>query len=464
MQGGIFAILAVSAAAQDSSTAMQPVPLIVDSGLALRVIMTQKLRFKLNESVHGQLTDPVYAFDREVIPSGTEVTGRLVGFKRPSRWVRAWSLMGGNFTPLREPQIEFESLQLKDGRTVTLQTDVTRGTNTVVRFSDANAPPKGRIATARDMARQQIEARKQAVIDAVKAPGKLSRIGDALLSMLPYRPQSLPSGTRFTATLRAPLDFGSASVQSSALEEARSQAPSIDLVNAVLMTSLDSSTAQHGMAVDAIVSRPVFSADNHLIVPEGSHLTGTVVQAKPARIWHRNGKLAFVFTGIQTPAAGIQVTATVTPVMVEGRLESIEVDSASGDVRLDEEGGATVANSKKRFIAPAIAAALAFRTTEGRDAEPDNDADDVGLKPGQTIGATRNFGPRILAGGIGFGLVGMAFGRLSQPFSSVLGFYGAGRLAYSNIVGKGLEVTFPRNTPLEIRFSSQSSTASNKQN
>jgi hypothetical protein len=56
--------------------------------------------------VHGQVTDPVYAFDREVIPSGTEVTGRLVGFKRPSRWLRAWSLMGGNLTPLREPQLE----------------------------------------------------------------------------------------------------------------------------------------------------------------------------------------------------------------------------------------------------------------------------------------------------------------------------------------------------------------------
>jgi hypothetical protein len=96
-------------------------------------------------------------------------------------------------------------------------------------------------------------------------------------------------------------------------------------------------------------------------------------------------------------------------------------------------------------------------------AEPDNDVDDVGLKPGQTIGATNNFGPRLLAGGIGFGLVGMAFGRLSQPFSSVLGFYGASRLAYSNIVGKGQEVTFPKNTPLEIRLSSQRSPASNKQ-
>jgi hypothetical protein len=142
-------------------------------------------------------------------------------------------------------------------------------------------------------------------------------------------------------------------------------------------------------------------------------------------------------------------------------LESVEVDAAAGDVRLDEEGGATVANSKKRFITPAIAAVLAFRSTEGRDAEPDGDADDALLKPGKTIAAQNNFGPRILAGGIGFGLVGMAFGRLSQPFSSILGFYGAGRLAYSNIVGKGQEVTFPKNTPVEIRFSPQNSQASN---
>jgi hypothetical protein len=162
-----------------------------------------------------------------------------------------------------------------------------------------------------------------------------------------------------------------------------------------------------------------------------------------------------MFTRIDAPpttVAGIAPTQ-----LVEGRLESVGVDDTAGNVRLDEEGGATVQDSKKRFIAPAIAALFALRSTEGKDTEPDNDADDAAFKAGKIPGSTggNHFGSRILSGGIGFGLFGAALGRLSQPVASILGFYGAGRLAYSNIIGRGQEITFPKNTPIEIRFASQ---------
>jgi hypothetical protein len=420
--------------------------------------MTEKLRFKLNEPVRAQVTEPIYAFDREVIPPGAEAAGRITGFRRPSRWIRGWAIMSGNFTPLREPQIEFDTIFLKDGTNLSMATDVTPGTGTVARFSDSKAPAKGRVATAKDKVREQIELRKQAVINAVKAPGKMDRIKDALWSLLPYRPQSLPSGTYFTATLRSPLDFGMATLEASEPEEAGSQPPSLDLVEADLATVLDSHTAQHGMAVEATLSRPVFSADHHLILPEGSHLVRTVVQAQAARHWHRSGKLAFAFTKIEprsTEAPASNQPAPQPIIQAEGHLESVGVDATAGNVQIDDEGGVTVADSKKRFIAPALAVLLASRSTEGKDVEPDNDADDVGgaVRSGRIGGPGNNFGPRILAGGIGFGLVGAALGRLSQPVSSILGFYGAGRLAYSNIVGPGQEITFPKNTPLEIRFS-----------
>jgi hypothetical protein len=228
------------------------------------------------------------------------------------------------------------------------------------------------------------------------------------------------------------------------------------VVNAVLTTPLDSQNAQHGMLVEATLSRPVFSADSHLIFPEGSKLVGTIVQAVPARYWHRAGKLAFMFTQIDAPPS---MTAGPSTQQVEGRLESVGVSDDAGHVKLDAEGGTTVENSKKRFIAPAIAAVLAMRSTEGKDTEPDNDADDAAFKAGKIPGSSGNhFGPRVLAGGIGFGLIGAALGRWSQPVSSILGFYGAGRLAYSNIIGRGQEVMFPRNTPVEIRFSSPDTT------
>jgi hypothetical protein len=438
--------------------AQQTVPLTVDSGRPIAVIMTQKLRYKLNEPVHARVTEPVFAFDREVIPSGAEITGRIVGFDRPSRWVRAYSLMGGNFTPLRQPKVEFDSLVLKNGATLALSTDVTPGMENIVRFTDKNPPPKTRIQTAKELARQQIEARKRAVIDAVKAPGKMDRLKEKIWSMLPYHPQSLPVGTRFTATLKKPLDFGSARFDASESSPAASPSLAGDVVNAVLTTPLDSQNSQHGMPVEAVLSRPVFSADNQLIFPQGSKLVGTVVQAQPARHWHRAGKLAFMFTQIDAPPS---MTAEAVPStrQVEGRLESVGVSDDAGNVKLDAEGGTTVADSKKRFIAPAIAAVLAMRSTEGKDTEPDNDSDDAAFKAGKIPGSSgSHFGPRVLAGGIGFGLLGAALGRWSQPVSSVLGFYGAGRLAYSNIIGRGQEITFPKNTPVEIRFGSQDET------
>jgi hypothetical protein len=130
---------------------------------------------------------------------------------------------------------------------------------------------------------------------------------------------------------------------------------------------------------------------------------------------------------------------------LEGRLDGVEVNTKDGAVQLDEEGGAAGAPSKKRFIMPAITTILAMNGSEGP--EP------VRVHHIPT-GATRNnFGPRLISGGIGFGLLGSALGRLLGPAGPVLGFYGAGRSIYSNIISRGQEITFPADTPIEIRLS-----------
>ena len=155
--------------------------LVVDQGVPLRVIVTDKVRFKKNQPVRARLVEPIYAFDREVLPSGTEALGRISGFRNAPRWMRVTALLGGNFTPLREPELTFDRLVLKDGNSIPIQTAVSAGSDTVVRFStNAKAERKGRIAAATEAARQQIEARKRAVIDAVKAPGKMDRVKEAL--------------------------------------------------------------------------------------------------------------------------------------------------------------------------------------------------------------------------------------------------------------------------------------------
>src|SRR5207244_2563072 len=124
------------------------------------------------------------------------------------------------------------------------------------------------------------------------------------------------------------------------------------------------------------------------------------------------------------------------PIMkeIEGRLEGVEVNRKEGPVQIDEEGGAAAASSKKRFLAPAIMMVLAINGGEGP--EP------VRVHHVPT-GAYRNsYGTRLISGGIGFGLLGSALGRLLGPVGPILGFYGAGRSVYSNVVARGQEVSF----------------------
>jgi hypothetical protein len=423
------------------------IPLVVPEGAPLRIVVKEKLRFKKNQPVHAQTVDPVFAFDREVIPSGTDVEGHISGFKNAPRLVRVRAMLGGNFTPIREPQLAFDSLVLKDGKTIPIQTEVSVGADTVVRFNTGSADPKkGKIATATELARQQIEAKKRAVLDTIKSPGKMDRVKEALWSFAPWHPQYLPAGSRFNAKLLSSLPFGDGTFPQSELIDLGSQPPADAVVAARLTTSLDSLTASHGMRVDAVLTRPLVSPEGHVLFPEGSHLTGNVVQAQAARRWHRNGKLAFMFTQMEPPPAALALADAPGKQEIEGRLEGVEVNGQNGAVQIDEEGGAAAASSKKRFIAPAISMVLAMNGAEGR--EP------VRVHHIPTGAYHNNYAGHLLSGAVGFGLLGGAMGRFMGPVGSALGFYGAARSIYSNVVARGQEVTFPMNTPIEIRFGS----------
>lgn len=446
---GVFVAIGAMPLGAQSPAAAAPVELerlTVPDGAPLRVILTQKLRFRMNQPVHGRVVEPVYAFDREVVPAGAEILGHITGFKSAPRWVRITSMMGGNFTPLREPQLTFDTLMMKDGKSIPIATSVSPGSDTVVRFTAGAAEKKkGKVATATEAARQEIETRKRAVINAVKAPGKMDRVKEAVWSFAPWHPQYLPSASRFNAKLQAPIEFGEVSIAASDLAEVGSQPAPDAIVAARLIPSLDSRISTHGEAVEAVLTRPLFSADNHLIFPEGSRLSGNIVQSEAARYWHRNGKLAFMFTRMELPASLAARVDAPAGQELEGRLDGVEVNGKDGAVQLDEEGGAAAASSKKRLIMPAITTVLAMNGSEGR--EP------VRVRRVPTGAYRNNYAGRLMSGGVGFGLLGTAMGRFLGPIAPALGFYGAGRSIYSNIVARGQEVSFPADTPVEIRLS-----------
>src|SRR5437773_5808769 len=81
------------------------VPLTVEQGFPLQVQLTKKLRVERNGSVYATVVDPVYAFDREVIPSGTELEGKITALQKAGTWKRIFTMLAGDFTPSHKPQI-----------------------------------------------------------------------------------------------------------------------------------------------------------------------------------------------------------------------------------------------------------------------------------------------------------------------------------------------------------------------
>ena len=72
------------------------VPLTVEKGVPLQVVIPEKLNLKENQAVSATLAEPVYAFDREVISAGTKVEGRITGFEKLGKWKKIQAMLYEN--------------------------------------------------------------------------------------------------------------------------------------------------------------------------------------------------------------------------------------------------------------------------------------------------------------------------------------------------------------------------------
>src|SRR5262245_30763992 len=162
------------------------IPLTVEKGFPLQVILTEKLHFEENGAVHAKLVEPVYAFDREVIPSGTEIEGKITGFEKPGKWKRISAMLGGDFTPLRAPQITFHTVVLSGGNRIPIETLALPGTEKTVGLDADKAPEKGF---------------KNSFVSTVKQSSTGDQVKSWLWGMSPLHPQYLPAGTHMNAVL-----------------------------------------------------------------------------------------------------------------------------------------------------------------------------------------------------------------------------------------------------------------------
>jgi hypothetical protein len=225
------------------------------------------------------------------------------------------------------------------------------------------------------------------------------------------------------------------------MDKIGSEPPTGSTVFVRLATALDSLKTKTETTVEAFLTRPLFSSDHLLAFPVGSRLTGEVVQVKSASLLHHNGELTFKFTKIEAPAS---VLFGVRPEQdVEGNLVGALVGHDLNQLRIDSEGVAHVANSKMRFLAPAISAvslSQGFNSSAGS------------FSSALTGAFEGNLLKKVVGAEPGFGLPAGIAGRMVPPVGIGLGAFSAGRSVFFNILGRGQEVRFPIGTPMEIRL------------
>jgi hypothetical protein len=426
--------------APSATTPSQNVALSVPKGTPLQVALDQEIRVKrVGQPIHARIVEPVYAFDRIVVPMGSEVTGRVTKIGEISGGKRTMEALNADFTPERKVEVNFDELVLADGRHFQLHSSVTPGSGQVIRFVAA-AEGKAKKTSVKDVASEKTkQAKEQArqqwdnAMKQLKTPGRRQRLERYVEAQLPVHRQYIPVGTVYFAELNAPLDFGSELMTPQMATSIGGQLPPGSVVHARLITPLTSATSQKGEAAEAVISQPLLDAEGHLIVPQGSRLKGTVRQAQPARHMKKNGQLRIAFQQL-IPPDGIAEK-------VETTLEGVQ-SGKDANVKLDSEGGAEATTPKTRYLATAVSLTLAAASLGHGDTDVDNGVAHVKANTGAQV-----------AGGVnGFKVVGMVLGLTvhSRALGYTMGAYGAGMSVYSHFIARGNEVVFPKNTSMEI--------------
>src|SRR5580704_18060513 len=378
----------------------ETIPLIVPKGTALQVALGNEVRVqRVGQPIQGHIVEPVYAFDRLVVPVGSDVNGQITEIEPVSVEKRTLDALDANFTPAHRISVQFTELILANGEHIPIRTVVTPGSGEPIRFITAadenHKGVKDAASQKAKEAKEQAKAEWNTAMRQVKQPGKIHKIERYAIAQLPVHPQYVDVGT-------AP--------------------PPGSFVHARLVTSLSSATSHNGDEVEAVIARPLFDG-GRLIYPQGTLLKGTVLQARPAGYMSRSGQLRIVFHDVvlQDGVAG----------KIQASLEGVQSASAQNLV-LDAEGGAKANPPKTRFLTTTISVGLGAASFLG-----------------DTFGDT---GPRAAGGANGFKLVGIAVGLTvhSTALGMAMGALGAARSVYTNFIARGRDVVVPKNTAMQI--------------
>jgi hypothetical protein len=421
------------------------VAMSIPSGTPIKVALDSEVRIRVvGQPIHGKTTEPVYAFDKLLIPVGTPVNGKISAIDAVSKKVRTLDAMDANFSPVRAVHVQFDELVMPDGRLLAMHTVASPAPDGVLRFVPANEKT-AQTNKLQEAASKKVSATRQQIRQGwadlqkqIHDPGKMHKLKRLAVAQLPVHPQYIDVGTSFNADLQQPLDFGTESVKPEALTSIGTPPPSGSVVHARLLTPLNSSTSKKGDSVEALITEPLV-ASNHLILPEGSVIRGSVMQVQPARRLARNGQLRILFHDV-APPNGIEQK-------VETSLEGVAV--ATGEhLKLDAEGGAQVTTPRTRYLTTGIQIMLAATS-----AAPDGDRHLHGGDGGGDLGGGA------ANGASGFRFVGMVVGAFARSRVVATGFgaYGAASSVYYHFLARGRDVVYPKDMAMIIGLGTRES-------
>jgi len=99
--------------------APMPIPMSVGAGTPIKVSIDSEVRVrKVGQAIQCRTTEPVYAFDKLLIPVGTVVNGKVSAIDSVPKMVRTMQAANGNFSPFHKYQVTFDRLTLPDGRAI----------------------------------------------------------------------------------------------------------------------------------------------------------------------------------------------------------------------------------------------------------------------------------------------------------------------------------------------------------
>lgn len=388
-------------------------------GVPLRVQIDRSYPLKTGTRIEGRLVEPVYVTDHIVLPVDTPIFGVIRGKQSVPGKQRASAMLDGDFTPLATAKVVFDSVELPDHSRLPISTQVVERTSSVVRMTT----PKS--ASLKSRVSQLIRDRRDEAIGQVTAPHKRDRVRQFLYGQLPYHPQEVWFNTQFDADLTSPVDVP--------VETGKTAIPILKLDSSVpsgtlearLTEALTSGITKPGTPVVAVLSAPLFDKERaHILLPEGTRLTGSVVQSSRARSFARNGQLRFVFRkiemgGSERPAHGMLAAA----------------ESGTGQNLVIDSEGSTKTTSPDRAVGTLLLGAMAASSLHH-----DEDGGTDPLKAG------------VVSNGFGTAtrLVVMIAG--SRNLASGFAYYALSKNLYSKWIARGKDVSFPRDTRIEIEL------------